>query len=81
MVLSGSEYHTNSWQQKVKCPTLRRPFRLRISVGIAAVCPHYTARLIHRAVRHLIEDPLSVEALPGRFGGGDTIVAGLDTMQ
>jgi len=40
--------------------------------------PNYGARLLHRAVQRVIEDPLSEEVLLGRFTEGDTIVASME---
>jgi ATP-dependent chaperone ClpB len=47
-------------------------------VGEAGYDPVYGARPLKRAIQQQIENPLAQEILAGRFGPGDTVVAGLE---
>jgi ATP-dependent Clp protease ATP-binding subunit ClpB len=44
-------------------------------IAEAGYDPVFGARPLRRAIQHLIEEPLAVEILAGKFGPGDTILA------
>ncbi|GAB6067125.1 ATP-dependent chaperone ClpB [Methylothermus subterraneus] len=44
-------------------------------IAQAGYDPVFGARPLRRAIQHLIEEPLAMEILAGKFGPGDTIVA------
>ncbi len=58
-----------------------REMKLEVTEGALDVIaeagydPVFGARPLRRAIQHLIEEPLAMEILAGKFGPGDTIVA------
>ena len=64
-----------------------RGLRLRVDEAVkrrladAGYDPAYGARPLRRATQRLLQDPLALELLEGRLGGGDLAVAALDGEQ
>ena len=48
------------------------------TLGDAGWDPAYGARPLKRAIQRLLENPLALELLEGRFGEGDTVQADAD---